>query len=167
MRSSPPALDVSDPLRPIGDTPHILHVRTGPDTFSYKAEVDFDGTFLAAKLLPRYQKEFFDAQDSLDRDLRVLLSWYAEDVMRAVEREVRHVEEEIRAKYPAAHYIELEPMSKDADRYAIDDGMEAQLRRVEIDVLNRYLKSLYKIKEGEEGGPAGPGKDARSPPKPE
>jgi len=120
---------------------------TGPDTFSYKAEVDFDGTFLAAKLLPRYQSEFFDARDSLDRDLRVLLSWYAEDVMRAVEREVRHIEEEIRMKYPAAQYIELEPMSKDADRYAIDDGMKAQLRRVEIDVLNRYLKSLYKIKE--------------------
>ena len=120
---------------------------TGPDTFSYKAEVDFDGTFLAAKLLPRYQSEFFDASDSLDRDLRVLLSWYAEDVMRAVEREVRHIEEEIRMKHPAAQYIELEPMSKDADRYAIDDGMEAQLRRVEIDVLNRYLKSLYKIKE--------------------
>ncbi|KAL7481350.1 hypothetical protein ACHAW6_007027 [Cyclotella cf. meneghiniana] len=121
---------------------------TGPDTFSYKAEVDFDGTFLAAKLMPRYQQEFFDAKDTLDRDLRVLLSWYAEDVMRAAEREIRHIEEEIRTKYPAAQYIELEPMSKDADRYAIDDGMESQLRRVEVEVLNRYLKSLYKSKEG-------------------
>jgi hypothetical protein len=77
--------------------------------------------------------------------------------MRAVEREVRSIEEEIRMKYPAAQYIELEPMSKDADRYAIDDGMEAQLRRVEIDVLNRYLKSLYKIKDG---GSAGAGSEA-------
>ena len=127
-----------------------------PYRFSYKAEVDFDGTFLAAKLLPRYQSEFFDAKHSLDRDLRVLLSWYAEDVMRAVEREVRHIEEEIRMKYPAAQYIELEPMSKDADRYAIDDGMEAQLRRVEIDVLNRYLKSLYKIKESNPAGSSSP-----------
>ena len=124
---------------------------TGPDTFSYKAEVDFDGTFLAAKLMPRYQQEFFDAKDTLDRDLRVLLSWYAEDVMRAAEREIRHIEEEIRTKYPAAQYIELEPMSKDADRYAIDDGMEAQLRRVEVEVLNRYLQSLYKMKaDGED-----------------
>jgi hypothetical protein len=40
-------------------------------------------------------------------------------------------------------------MSKDVDRYAIDDGMEAQLRRVEIESLNRYLKSLYKNKENE------------------
>lgn len=120
---------------------------TGPDTFSYKAEVDFDGTFLAAKLLPRYQNEFLNAKDTLDRDLRVLMSWYAEDVMRAAEREVRHIEDEIRKKYPMAQYIELEPMSKDADRYAIDDGMEAQLRKVEIEALNRYLRSLYKIKE--------------------
>jgi hypothetical protein len=43
-------------------------------------------------------------------------------------------------------------MSKDVDRYAIDDGMEAQLRRVEIESLNRYLKSLYKIKEGGSAG---------------
>uniref|UniRef100_A0A7S2M4U9 Cation efflux protein transmembrane domain-containing protein n=1 Tax=Skeletonema marinoi TaxID=267567 RepID=A0A7S2M4U9_9STRA len=130
------------------DNVHAIQTQwTGPDTFSYKAEIDFDGTFLAAKLMPRYQQEFFDAKESLDRDLRVLLAWYAEDVMRAVEREIRHIEEEIRKKYPAAQYIELEPMSKDADRYAIDDGMKAQLRRVEIEVLNRYLKSLYKIKE--------------------
>lgn len=119
---------------------------TGPDTFSFKAEIDFDGTFLAAKLMPRYQKEFFDAKDTLERDLKVLLAWYAEDVMRTVEREIRGIEEEIRMKYPAAQYIELEPMSKDADRYAVDDGMEAQLRRVEVEALNRYLQSLYKTK---------------------
>eukprot|EP00978_Attheya_sp_CCMP212_P048379 scaffold512540_cov59-Attheya_sp.AAC.1 len=117
---------------------------TGPDTFSYKAEVDFDGTFLAAKLMPRYQSEFLQVnnnnsnnnnnsssttqqQSSSSSDLRVLLSWYAEDVMRTVEREVRHIESEIRKEYPGAEYIELEPMSKDADRFAIDDGMEAQL----------------------------------------
>jgi zinc transporter 9 len=75
---------------------------TGPDTFSFKAQLDFDGTFLAAKLLPRYEQEFFDAKNTLDRDLRVLLSWYAEDVMRLVEREVRHIEEEIKMKYPSA-----------------------------------------------------------------
>ena len=119
---------------------------TGPDTFSFKAEIDFDGTYLAAKLMPRYQKEFFDAKDTLERDLKVLLAWYAEDVMRTVEREIRGIEEEIRMKYPSAQYIELEPMSKDADRYAVDDGMEAQLRRVEVEALNRYLQSLYKTK---------------------
>lgn len=118
---------------------------TGPDTFSYKAEVDFDGTFLAAKLMPRYQREFLEVRDTLHQDLRVLLSWYAEDVMRTVEREVHHIEAEIRKEYPGAEYIELEPMSKDANRLAIDDGMEAQLRRIEIEALNRYLKSLYQV----------------------
>jgi zinc transporter 9 len=116
---------------------------TGPETFSYKAEVDFDGTFLAAKLMPRYQEEFAEARATLDQDLRVLLSWYAEDVMRTVEREVRHIEAEVRKEYPGAEYIELEPMSKDADRYAIDDGLEASLKRIEIESLNRYLRSLY------------------------
>ena len=116
---------------------------TGPETFSYKAEVDFDGTFLAAKLMPRYQTEFLKAQKSLDKDLRVLLSWYAEDVMRSAEREIKFIEAQIRKEYPGAEYIELEPMSKDSDRFAIDDGMEAQLKRIEIENLNRYLKSLY------------------------
>ena len=41
------------------------------------------------------------------------------------------------------YIIELEPMSKDADRLAIDDGLEASLKRIEIEALNRYLRSLY------------------------
>lgn len=115
---------------------------TGPETFSYKAEVDFDGTYLAAKLMPVYQQEFLQIRDTMDDELQVLLALYAEDVMRTVEREVRYVEAEIRKKYPGAEYIELEPMSMDADRMAIDDNLEAELRRVESDALNRYLKSL-------------------------
>uniref|UniRef100_A0A6U5PQ18 Cation efflux protein transmembrane domain-containing protein n=1 Tax=Grammatophora oceanica TaxID=210454 RepID=A0A6U5PQ18_9STRA len=114
---------------------------TGPETFSYKAEVDFDGTYLAAKILPRYQREFMQAD--LNQELHVLLSWYAEDVVRTTEREVRRIEATIRQSYPGAEFIELEPMSKDIDRFAIDDGVEGELRRVEIDSLNRYLKSLY------------------------
>eukprot|EP00979_Chaetoceros_neogracilis_P004639 scaffold798_cov268-Chaetoceros_neogracile.AAC.15 len=133
--------------RSIDNVNSIQSQWTGPNTFSYKAEVDFDGTFLAAKLIPRYQKEFAEAKDTLDQDLRVLLSWYAEDVMRTVEREVRSIEAEVRRKYPGAQYIELEPMSKDADRFAIDDGLEASLKRIEIESLNRYLKSLYQPSE--------------------
>ena len=115
---------------------------TGPESFSYKAEVDFDGTYLAAKLMPIYQQEFIQIKDSMDDELQVLLALYAEDVMRTVEREVRQVEAQIRMKYPGAEYIELEPMSVDADRLAIDDNLEGELRRVESDALNRYLKSL-------------------------
>jgi zinc transporter 9 len=115
---------------------------TGPESFSYKAEVDFDGTYLAAKLMPIYQQEFIQIKETMDDELQVLLALYAEDVMRTVEREVRQVEAQIRKKYPGAEYIELEPMSIDADRLAIDDNLEGELRRVESDALNRYLKSL-------------------------
>jgi len=129
--------------RSIDNVQSVQSQWTSSETFSYKAEVDFDGTFLAAKLMPRYQHEFVQVKDSLDEELRVLLSWYAEDVIRTVEREVRHIESEIRKEYPGAEYIELEPMSKDADRFAIDDGMQGQLRRIELEALNRYLISLH------------------------
>jgi solute carrier family 30 (zinc transporter), member 9 len=115
---------------------------TGTDTFSYKAEVDFDGTFVAAKLMPIYQHEFMQIKNNMEDDLQVLLALYSEDVIRTVEREVRNVEAQIRKQYPGAEYIELEPMSVDADRLAIDDNLEAELKRVESDALNRYIKSL-------------------------
>lgn len=86
----------------------------------------------------------------MDEELQVLLSLYAEDVIRTVEREVRHVEAYIRKKYPGAEYIELEPMSRDADRLAIDDNLEGELRRVESDALNRYLNSLRKEEAAKE-----------------
>lgn len=120
---------------------------TGPETFSYKAEVDFDGTYLAAKLMPIYQHEFLKIKDSMDEELQILLALYAEDVMRTAEREVRHVEAQIRKNYPGAEFIELEPMSTDVDRLAIDDNLEDELRRVESDALNRYLKSLTKERD--------------------
>lgn len=128
--------------RSIDNVHRIQTQHTGPETFTFKAEVDFDGTFLAAKLMPKYQPEFVKVRTK--EDVHVLLSWYAEDVMRTVEREVRHIETLVQKHYPGAEYIELEPMSSDADRFAIDDGMEAQIKRIEIEALNRYLKALYK-----------------------
>jgi len=117
---------------------------TGPETFSYKAEVDFDGTYLAARLMPIYQKEFVKIRDTMDTELQVMLALYAEDVMRTVEREVRHVEANIRKKYPGAEYIELEPMSMDADRYALDDNFMSELKRAESDILSNYIRSMKK-----------------------
>ena len=61
--------------------------------------MDFDGTYLAAKLMPIYQQEFLQIQNTMDTELQVLLALYAEDVMRTVEREVRHVEAKIRLSY--------------------------------------------------------------------
>ena len=116
---------------------------TGPETFSFKAEVDFDGTFLAAQLMPRYREEFQKAHAELDSELEVLLCWYAEDVIRAVEREVRHIESKIRQKYPGAEFIELEPMSKDADKFAIDDSFEEKLLLIEKEEMQSYIRVLY------------------------
>ena len=115
---------------------------TGPDTFSYKAEVDFDGTYLAATLMKFYQQEFLRIKDTMDNELQVLLAFYSEDVMRTVEREIRKSEALIRQKYPGAEYIELEPMSVDVDRLAIDDNLEAELRRMEGEALDHFLRSI-------------------------
>lgn len=120
---------------------------TGPETFSFKAEIDFDGTYLSALLMPRYQGEFNKAGKDLEGELQVLLSWYAEDVIRAVEREVRHIEAMIRQKYPGAEYIELEPMSKHADRFAIDDSFEEKLLLFEKEELRRLVRVLYERKD--------------------
>ena len=109
-----------------------------------QAEVDFDGTYLAAKLLDRYQDEFLRTKELRKEDLRLLLAWYAEDVMRTVEREVRDVEAVIRAKYPEAQYIELEPDSKEVDSYVIDDSREMKLRRIEMETIDQMLKMLRK-----------------------
>jgi solute carrier family 30 (zinc transporter), member 9 len=114
---------------------------TGPDTFSYKAEVDFDGTFLAAKLMPTHEKEFLNIRDNMKKDLPLVLSWYAEDVIRTVEQEVRILEHQVRKRYPAAEFIELEPMSKDSHEFAIDDHFEKDLRRAE----NENLEHLRKL----------------------
>ena len=84
-----------------------------------QAEVDFDGTYLAAKLMARYEDEFLGSPNLKD-DLQVLLAFYAEDVVRTLEREVREVEREIRLIHPEAQFIELEPASKDATSFAID-----------------------------------------------
>ena len=46
-------------------------------------------------------------------------------------------------EYPGATFIELEPDSKDSNRFAIDDGTEGTLKRIEIEKLNRMLKILF------------------------
>ncbi|CAI5701644.1 unnamed protein product [Peronospora effusa] len=46
----------------------------GLSTFSFKAEVDFDGTYLAARLLQKYKPVFLESKD-LENDLSLILSW--------------------------------------------------------------------------------------------
>ena len=76
----------------------------GPSTFSYKAEVDFDGTFLAAQLHSSYNDEFMNSPN-LEDDLPLLLAWYAEDVTRMVEKEVKEVEKVIRVRREEVSFL--------------------------------------------------------------
>ena len=110
-----------------------------PDTFAYKAEVDFDGTVLAARLLDDYQGLFLGAAD-LEAELPVLLSLYAEDVTRAVERELKATEADIRSHYPGAAFIELEPDSVAAnermsDRASSQEGQRGERRQLLASLL--------------------------------
>lgn len=62
--------------------------------------------------------------------------------MRTVEQEVKDIEAQIRAEFPEALYIELEPHSRKVRSYAIDDGMEASSKRSEIESINLIQKNL-------------------------
>lgn len=54
--------------------------------------------------------------------------------------------------YPQAAYIELEPDSTTSNQFAIDQGTkETRLRAVEVEALNRMLKTLRGLK-GERDG---------------
>ncbi|KAJ0412637.1 hypothetical protein ATCC90586_002267 [Pythium insidiosum] len=118
----------------------------GPSTFSYKAEVDFDGTYLAASLLQMYKPVFMNAKD-LENDLPLILAWYAEDVTRLVEKEVQEVEEEIRRYYPEAAFIELEPDSKDTEMRAIMAMKTTSSRTSEREAMSRALAHLARTLE--------------------
>ncbi|OQR92168.1 zinc transporter [Achlya hypogyna] len=118
----------------------------GPSTFSFKAEVDFDGTYMAAQLLEIYKPVFLEAKD-LRADLPLLLAWYAEDVTRLVEKEVQEVEAEIRALYPEAAFIELEPDSKDTDMRALSNLGTKSFRTSEREAMSRALAHLARTLE--------------------
>lgn len=71
----------------------------GPSSFTYKAEVDFDGTWLAAQLYARYEHVFLAAAvegpNRVRQDLTWLLPAFAEDVTRILEKEVRDIQREV------------------------------------------------------------------------
>ncbi|CAM9889355.1 unnamed protein product, partial [Ascophyllum nodosum] len=126
----------------------------GPNNFAFKAEVDFDGTYLAAKLklntrrAARYGEEFKQLlqrgpNDEIKyKDHDTLLSFYTEDVMRLAEREVREAETEIRKKYPEAAYIELEPDSSTYNMFALEQFQTPALRKVEEKTMKQILANL-------------------------
>ena len=84
--------------------------------------------------------------DTFEADLPVLLAWYAEDVTRLVEKEVKDAERDIRARYPAAAFIELEPDSKDTHALQLpEEEKEKRQRR-----RDWTLRSAARTEEDEE-----------------
>ncbi|UIZ29850.1 hypothetical protein KXD40_002866 [Peronospora effusa] len=99
----------------------------GPSTFSFKP------VFLETK--------------DLENDLSLILSWYAENVTRLVEKEVQEVEEVIRSIYPEAAFIELEPDSKESEMQAVLSMQTKSPRTSEREVMTRALALLARTLE--------------------
>eukprot|EP00038_Savillea_parva_P001302 m.102957 g.102957 ORF g.102957 m.102957 type:complete len:868 (+) comp10457_c1_seq1:59-2662(+) len=114
----------------------------GPQAFTYNADVDFDGTYLAAQVYETYEQEI---QSSIDKgtikdDLKWLLPCFAEDVARVIEREVREIKAEIRKTHTDAAFIEIVPDS--SQTASALEGMEKAFRRAEHDVLLALVDTI-------------------------
>lgn len=75
---------LNDIMRSFPSIDGVRYVHTqwlGPTTFLLSAKLDFDGTFIAAKLHREYE-DLFLRSPSLQDDLPLLLSFYSEDVTR-------------------------------------------------------------------------------------
>ena len=128
--------------RPAIEAVHSVQSQwVGPAAFNYKAEVDFDGTYLAAQLHREYEPMFTESTH-LKADLPLMLAWYAEDVTRLVEKEVKASESLIRASFPQAVHIELEPDSKDKNIPAYQQTTEKKEREAMDQALNAVQQVL-------------------------
>eukprot|EP00049_Salpingoeca_infusionum_P006574 m.108687 g.108687 ORF g.108687 m.108687 type:complete len:593 (-) comp13353_c0_seq2:163-1941(-) len=118
----------------------------GPSLFSYKAEVDFDGTWLAAQLYDQYEDVFVSAAtespDALKENLPWILPAFAEDLTRILEREVNDIQAEVRERYPEAGFVEIVPDSSQNKHLAIEAFLNGQaVRAAEKYQLNAMLTS--------------------------
>ncbi|EGD77827.1 hypothetical protein PTSG_08918 [Salpingoeca rosetta] len=106
----------------------------GPSMFSYKAEVDFDGTWLAVQLFEKYRPVFLNAavqgHDAMQHELVWLLPAFAEDVTRVLEKEVRDIQAEVRRVYPAAGFVEIVPDSSQTTLMALESFMKKKASRL-------------------------------------
>ena len=128
--------------RPAIEAVHSVQSQwVGPAAFNFKAEVDFDGTYLAAQLHRQYEPMFLESKEGLKVDLPLILAWYAEDVTRLVETEVKASEGLIRSHYPQAAHIELEPDSKDKHIPAYEQTTKAKER----EAMHHAMKAVQHL----------------------
>ena len=147
--------------RPSVDDVHAVRSqRLAPDAFAYKCEVDFDGTWVAAQLYDKYAPRFKlpskkrrEAEAIQQTEVPTLLSYFAEDVVRVIEREVRDIERAIRARHPDALFIEIEPDAQRRTgssrfRFALDEGLADESKRsAEQRLLDSYLSERKGVAE--------------------
>jgi len=152
---------VSDIKRVIAGRPAIHAVKDvqsqwiAPSAFMFKAECDFDGFVLAQRLrdyVPLFQHAVgTDAARGpyASDDLRTVMHWYAEDITRLIELEIKEIEMVIRAKYPEAAFIEIEPDSRKTFERKSDGGARAtsfdELKALEqlsadLDTVSQHLQ---------------------------
>jgi zinc transporter 9 len=106
--------------------------------YSYKFEVDFDGTFFAAQINQLYVNEIrrLVRRGQLSEELPEILSFYAEDIIRLLEKNIHDIENQIRRRHPGAAFIDIEP---DSSQYR-----QSALSQVgDVDVLFLFLVLFF------------------------
>lgn len=128
----------------VDDVHTVQSMWVGPTAFSYKCEIDFDGTWIAATLFDRYAPRF---QADHHQNLPLLLSLYAEDVLRTVEKEVQQLEALVRLHHPQALFIEIEPNAglSQQQPFALETHyFDPDARKAEVEVLDGFLEAARK-----------------------
>lgn len=110
--------------RSIDNVHNVSSQWLSPKAFSFHAEIDLDGTYLAANLYSLYKPFFSDAK--YKEELPVFMAWYAEDVTRLVEREIKSIENEIKKYYPDCQSIDLELGSRYSNENALTEVKESR-----------------------------------------
>ena len=110
----------------------------GPYSFYFKADVDFNATYIAQTLHHKYLHRFSEEGDQ--ETVQLLLETFAEDVLRIVENEVYHMHGLIRERYPEARFIELQPHCTYNKAALIDSVPQGEIDNV---FLYSLLASLH------------------------
>ena len=125
---------------------------TSSDAFAFRCGLDFDGAYFSALLESAYADEFVRAAKEGGAELRRVMGLFAEDVTRLVEEEVVMIEQDIRAVYPQAAFIELECAGESSWRMALAADQARRGQAVSSGLTQLYNRRLSNAnKAGMEG----------------
>ncbi|KAK8803326.1 hypothetical protein WA158_001020 [Blastocystis sp. Blastoise] len=129
----------------------IKNVQTqylGSKAYTFKADIDMKGTYIAAELSSDYIKAIQESMEKsmISKDMPVLLSYYSEDVSRVIERELRQLENRIKSKFPDAEYVDLKIGSDISDYLKLIEIQDDDLKKEELENFNEFVQYLDKEK---------------------